>query len=249
MLNLPRPSSDFKQLQLLPLKDVAAGIVIGSALALVLYIPVMVLKLHTEFLLTLLVNTSVMAVLWARAETVGIPVLSILRGWNESANSLISRALRYWGIYLLLMTVFFCVVSAGVYLLQHFGWITETMIGRYGDIVAARSTSAERTLILGPAGIFWFHIVGSLAAPVFEETLFRRILYVWCRQRMPFGTSLAINAVVFGLVHGTTAVQTGVVGILFCIAYERERSLPVNILLHSFVNITVSLVRILSSFW
>lgn len=209
----------------------------------------MVFKLRTELLLTVLVDASVLAVLWARAERVGIPVVAILRGWNESANSLICRAARYWGIYLLLMAVFFCVVSAGVYLAQHFGWITETMIGRYGDIVAGHSTSAESTLILGPAGIFWFHICASLAAPVFEETLFRRILYVWCRQRMPFGTSLAINAVVFGLVHGVTAVQTGVVGILLCIAYERERSLPVNILLHSFINITVSPVRILSYLW
>lgn len=249
MLNLPRPSSDFRELPLLPLKDVAASMVIGVALALVLYIPVMVFNLRTEFLLTGLANTAVLAVLWARAERAGIPVVSILRGWNESANSLICRAARYWGIYLLLMPAFFCVVYAGVSLAQHFGWITETMIGRYGDIVAGRSTSAESTLILGPAGILWFHVGACIAAPVFEETLFRRILYVWCRQRMPFGTSLAINAVVFGLVHGATAVQTGVVGILLCIAYERERSLPVNILLHSFINITVMIVHSVGYFW
>ncbi|MDY6824192.1 MAG: CPBP family intramembrane glutamic endopeptidase [Thermodesulfobacteriota bacterium] len=92
---------------------------------------------------------------------------------------------------------------------------------------------------LGPTwevGLFYF--TGAALAPIAEEVLFRGMVYGYFRR---FGVvrAIVITTVVFTALHLTTTtvpIIQAVGGILFCIAYEKEKNLMVPIVIHMMGN-------------
>jgi len=84
-----------------------------------------------------------------------------------------------------------------------------------------------------PAYLFTLCVV----APAAEEFLFRRWLYVATRRYLPVAAALLANAALFGALHGSDFMGTGLSGLFFCWVYERTGRLETPILVHCFTNL------------
>lgn len=86
----------------------------------------------------------------------------------------------------------------------------------------------------------WFLVLGVLAAPLFEELIFRGILYRGLRRSLhPAGAVLA-SALVFALVHpAVAALPVFVMALLAAAAYERSGWLATPIVAHMTYNALV----------
>ena len=95
----------------------------------------------------------------------------------------------------------------------------------------------ESTLALVAAGF-----VVIVVAPVAEEFFFRGFFYRALRSRLGVLAAAAIDGLVFGLIHftGSETLELlpilGVLGFMFCLVYERTRTLYTVIGLHAFNN-------------
>jgi len=95
----------------------------------------------------------------------------------------------------------------------------------------------ESTLALVAAGV-----VVILVAPVAEEFFFRGFFYRALRSRLGVLAAAAIDGLVFGLIHftGSDTLELlpilAVLGFIFCLVYERTRTLYTVIGLHAFNN-------------
>lgn len=81
-------------------------------------------------------------------------------------------------------------------------------------------------------------------APVIEEVFFRRFLFVALRKKMSFIPALLISVIFFMVVHPNVALGA-IGGIYLGYVYEKGKSLPANILIHSTVNLTVITISML----
>ena len=81
-------------------------------------------------------------------------------------------------------------------------------------------------------------------APVFEEIVFRGLLYATLRRRLAWPFAAAVSAGIFAVAHGYGAAGFGSVfisGLLWAIAYERTGSLLPNVTAHVINNVAASL--------
>jgi membrane protease YdiL (CAAX protease family) len=89
--------------------------------------------------------------------------------------------------------------------------------------------------------IFLFIAVGALIAPVAEEIFFRGILYGFFRQ-WGLTMALVISTALFVLSHTTGSglpITQLIGGLLFAVAYEKEKNLIVPIIIHSLGNLAI----------
>ncbi len=90
-------------------------------------------------------------------------------------------------------------------------------------------------------GIWLFLIIGGVVAPITEEIVFRGVLYGYLRQ---WGVLAAIigSTVAFVLAHSTQGafpLTQAVGGVVFAVAYERERNLLVPVVIHILGNLAI----------
>jgi membrane protease YdiL (CAAX protease family) len=90
-------------------------------------------------------------------------------------------------------------------------------------------------------GILLFFLIGSLISPVAEEIFFRGVLYGFCR-RWGISAALVISTLFFVLAHASAhriPFPQIVGGILFALAYEKEKNLVVPITIHILGNLAI----------
>ena len=93
--------------------------------------------------------------------------------------------------------------------------------------------------------VFLFRLVYILGAvvvaPVFEELVFRGLLFSWVRRRFAFLGSAVIAALPHAAIHGDPAAIPALtaVFVLFAWIFERERTLWASIVAHGTYNATV----------
>jgi uncharacterized protein len=83
-----------------------------------------------------------------------------------------------------------------------------------------------------------------LFAPVFEEIVFRGLLYATLRRRLAWPLAATLSAGIFAIAHGYGAAGFGSVfisGLLWAIAYERTGSLLPNMAAHVLNNVAAAL--------
>ena len=87
-------------------------------------------------------------------------------------------------------------------------------------------------------------VVASLIAPVFEEVLFRGMLFSSLNKRYGYKVGLVLSSLVFGFVHLNPAqiVTTLVLGPYLCIMYRKLGSIVPGMILHSLHNAAVTLL-------
>ena len=95
--------------------------------------------------------------------------------------------------------------------------------------------------------LFIFFLVGGVIGPIAEEIFFRGIVYGFFRQ---WGVPLAVisSTLLFVFIHPygkNLPVAQTVGGIVFAVAYEKEKSLFVPITIHSLGNLAIFSLAIL----
>ena len=99
-----------------------------------------------------------------------------------------------------------------------------------------------------PRQIILFYLVGGVIGPVWEEIFFRGIIFGFFR-RWGLYTAILISTALFVLPHydGSHLPLTQIVGgIVFAIAYEKEKSLIVPVTIHCLGNIAIFSLTFLS---
>ena len=87
-------------------------------------------------------------------------------------------------------------------------------------------------------GMILLVLSASVVAPIFEEILFRGIMFTGLRRKYSLGTSLFIQAILFGLMHGNPwqFFYAFLLGILLGLLVHWSRSIYPAIILHFFIN-------------
>lgn len=114
------------------------------------------------------------------------------------------------------------------------------------SLVAAlvHSFNAKEAQDVGFSGL---HTIGELGAgfialgvltPIFEETVFRGILFKGLRRRFPFWASALITSIIFAAAHLQWNVSLDVfaLSLILCCLVERYQSIVPGILLHGLKN-------------
>jgi uncharacterized protein len=89
-----------------------------------------------------------------------------------------------------------------------------------------------------PIALAIFFVTAAVAAPIFEETLFRGFLLPSLTRYMPVWGAIAISSLVFAIAHLSLSevLPLAVLGSILGIVYTRSRSLLSSMLLHSLWN-------------
>lgn len=83
-----------------------------------------------------------------------------------------------------------------------------------------------------------FFVTASIAAPIFEEIMFRGFLLPSLTRYFPVGISIVISGIVFAIAHLSLAeaLPLATLGIILGVVYTRSRSLLASIMIHSLWN-------------
>lgn len=100
----------------------------------------------------------------------------------------------------------------------------------------------DETVALSPgaAAAPWLAALTVLAAPVFEEFIFRGVLYGGFRRTLTPAEAAVASALVFAIMH--PAIATGpvfVLGLVTAVLYEHARSLAAPVAAHMAYNATL----------
>ena len=87
--------------------------------------------------------------------------------------------------------------------------------------------------------LVFFNLV--FLAPIKEEIIVRRFLYVALRKKFNFMISAVIGSVFFAAIHGNV-LTAFFYGIMACYIYEKYCDLNINILVHSMINFFLILI-------
>ncbi len=101
-------------------------------------------------------------------------------------------------------------------------------------------TMIRAPLPLGIPKLFLFFSVGGILAPVAEEVFFRGIVYGYLR-RWGVGAAVLLSTALFAAFHPGPAIPvTQIVGgVVFALAYEKEKSLMAPIVIHVAGNLAI----------
>ena len=83
----------------------------------------------------------------------------------------------------------------------------------------------------------WFGVLAVVAAPLFEEYLFRGLVYRGLRRTMRPALAILASAALFAIVHPPLSfVPVFALGVLAAMAFERSKLLLAPILAHAIYN-------------
>ena len=108
------------------------------------------------------------------------------------------------------------------------------------DLIAVNLPSTQTSL-------FFFLVVGGIISPVAEEIFFRGVLYGYFR-RWGMWTALLLSTLLFVMAHAIfhrIPLPQIVGGILFAVAYEKEKNLMVPIIIHVLGNLAIFAIALM----
>jgi membrane protease YdiL (CAAX protease family) len=207
-----------------------AGLVLHSGLHLTPFETILPAMLVTGF------------ISWSMLDGIGVSWRGAFADWNRNAQSDLKKALKYFAGYGLLLLSLFAILGAALWFL---GDGMEKLVQPLSD----RSVKVD-SLLRGVAAAsrprFLLVLFSAcVAAPVIEEIFFRRIIYTTIRLKKGFWFSAFWSGLLFAVFHGVAAPVILPVGMYACWVYERERRLPVNIMLHSMINFSMITLKVL----
>ena len=199
---------------------------------------------------------------------IGVYALGRWRGPNDPLLAAVSMPLMYAPLLWLARRRLFG--PAGVGLMRGLGWLpapggrralfwtTALLVGMGTAIDLAVGLLSEATgmsshwtewfdedLAWGRPLVAGGSLLGTVVfAPVFEEIVFRGLLYATLRRRLSWPLAATLSAAIFALAHGYGAAGFGSVfasGLLWAIAYERTGSLLPNTAAHVLNNVAAAL--------
>jgi membrane protease YdiL (CAAX protease family) len=156
----------------------------------------------------------VMRFIYWRAGTQGVPVFaSGLHG---------ARAGAMWGL-------------AGGAAAAAFGVAYLVATSRLGLFPSPRANP-----IADPNLPYWLATLAIVAAPVFEEFIFRGLIFGGLRRSLTLPAAALASAAIFGLVHPAAAViPVATMGFVAALVYERTGALMAPMLVHAVYNAAI----------
>jgi len=104
------------------------------------------------------------------------------------------------------------------------------------------------TLISRQSGVLWLALLAVVAAPIFEEFIFRGLIFAGLRRTLGLTASLIASAAIFALVHPPPAViPVFGLGVAAALAYEATGILLAPMLVHALYNAAVITYQSLAS--
>jgi len=96
------------------------------------------------------------------------------------------------------------------------------------------------TMISRQGGVLWLALLTVVAAPIFEEFIFRGLIFAGLRRTLGLTASLIASAAIFALVHPPPAViPVFGLGVAAALAYEATGVLLAPMLVHALYNAAV----------
>lgn len=176
---------------------------------------------------------------------IGINIYAVMRAWWQNRVQHLQIVVRYFLFYAGFMLLAMGVLVAALMLLGKTGLIDPSLFDLAGSN-DPNDKMAQLKFMLGKSiprfAVSLFSM--CVLAPVIEEVYFRRFLFVALRKKMNFIPALLISSILFMAVHPNVALGA-VAGIYLGYVYEKGKSLPANILIHSAVNLTVITISML----
>lgn len=124
------------------------------------------------------------------------------------------------------------------------GWAARAL-----DLSAHWTEWFDRDLAWGSAPVVAIELFDTVVlTPVFEEIIFRGLLFATLRARLGLGAAAALSAAIFAVAHGYGAAGFAAVfwsGMLWAVAYEKTGSLLPSIAAHAVDNLGASLALLL----
>lgn len=87
-----------------------------------------------------------------------------------------------------------------------------------------------------PVSLLLLFLSVVVMAPIVEEIAFRGVLYNLLNKTLPLWVSALISSVIFGILHGTTFLQTAIIGLVLAFIYQITGDLKVAIIGHAVNN-------------
>jgi len=179
---------------------------------------------------------------WVVLERAGVSWRGALADWNRNAAGDLKKAFKYFAGYGLVLLLVAAALMAAYWF---WGDGLQKAMKPLND-----HDPADRTMLTGAAAasgprLLLALISACVVAPVVEETFFRRIVYTTLRLKKGFWFSAFWAGLLFALFHGAAAPVILPAGVYLCLVYERERRLPVNILLHSMINLVMVALKMI----
>ncbi len=172
----------------------------------------------------------------------GVSRRAALADWSRGAASDLKKAFKYFAGYLLVLICVLAVLLAAY-------WFLGDGLAKVMKPLSDKNVR-EDGLLQGVAAVsrlrFLLVLFSACAlAPAVEEIFFRRIVYSAIRLKKGFWFSAFWSGLLFAVFHGAAAPVILPAGMYLCWVYERERRLPVNILLHSLINLSMLALKVL----
>lgn len=91
----------------------------------------------------------------------------------------------------------------------------------------------------GTTNLIYAFVALVIITPLFEELVFRGVLFHGLRRRVPFATSAVLSSLLFAVAHGqlNVALDTFVLGMMLCLLTEKSKSLIPAMALHALKNL------------
>jgi len=121
------------------------------------------------------------------------------------------------------------------------------MAGRWLGLSAHWTEWFDRDLVWGSRGLVGMTIFDTVVlTPVFEEIVFRGLLFATLRRRFGLGTAAMLSAAIFAVAYGVLGFAAVFwSGLLWAWSYERTGSLLPSMAAHAADNLMASLSVIL----
>lgn len=139
-------------------------------------------------------------------------------------------------------------VAAVLYLAAAVGGADPTAVV---DVLLGVGADGGRLATASPPVAAVILVRVCVLVPMAEELLFRGVLFAWLRQRLAPGWTIAISAVMFGLMHQLPAFipLATLVGVAAAWVREKTGSTVVPVAIHVAQNVVVVLVSLLVTGW
>ena len=240
MINCP---NEFKNKIVLPIFQLfvmALGIFLFSALIAILIFKTF-LKMNSLPEWSHLIYWGIFSIVFFFVvKEIGINPQASLKNWWKNKKTHFKLALKYF----LTFSGFLILLGGGLIIL---GVLFEKLVGY--SVSTGKSFDFLRVsgALKSKPEIIFLIFSTCIFAPIIEEVFFRRFFFVALRKKMNFFPSLLTSSFVFGITHGGNVIMATVYGLYLGYVYEKEKSLPANIILHAMLNVTtISLIIFIS---
>lgn len=110
------------------------------------------------------------------------------------------------------------------------------MVSKFGFF----HSSIEETMVSRHQVVWWLVLLAVVAAPIFEEFIFRGLIFSGLKRFMPLGGALAASAAVFAIVHpAISVIPVFGLGVFAAMGYARTGLLITPMVAHGVYNAAV----------